>query len=85
MLCGFDFVIAPLARADYRPPAASGGIAAGGGLVAPFKREDVLYLNSSEFVNQVRLRMQKLPPGWRQACMHAAMQSAPVPCSVGAA
>jgi hypothetical protein len=50
MLCGFDFIVAPLARPDYRPPSAS---AEGGKLVAPFKKEDVLYLNSSQYINQV--------------------------------
>ncbi len=54
LLCGFDFVVTPLVRPDYRPPpAAPPPGACPGQLVPPFQREDVLYLPSSARVSQV--------------------------------
>ncbi len=53
MLCGFDFVVAPLVHPDHRPPPPAPTPDAG--LPAPFSRDDVLYLASSQWVRQVRV------------------------------
>jgi protein arginine N-methyltransferase 5 len=74
LLCGFDFVVAPLVRPDYRPPLP--GPSTNGQLTPPFQREQVLYLSSSERVSQVR---ESRPPPCktspaRRCCMHACMR-----------
>lgn len=51
MLVGFDFIVTPLVRPTYRPPAPAPAI--NGQLPEPFGVDDVLYLNSSQWTNQV--------------------------------
>eukprot|EP00798_Chlamydomonas_sp_ICE-L_P014068 gene14068-20013_t len=50
LLCGFDFVVSPLVRDDYRPP--SGPIDKGQ-LSTPYTPDDVLYLPSCSMNSQV--------------------------------
>ncbi|PNH09519.1 Protein arginine N-methyltransferase 5 [Tetrabaena socialis] len=50
-LCGFDFVVAPLVRDSWRPPAPAEP--KNGQLPSPLNREDCLYINSSQWANQV--------------------------------
>ena len=50
MLCGFDFVVTPLLRPDYRPPSPEDTVKST--LAAPFSRDDVLYLPSTQYQNQ---------------------------------
>lgn len=50
-LCGFDFVVAPLVREGWRPPAPA--VPQNGQLPSPFDRDDCLYINSSQWANQV--------------------------------
>lgn len=51
-LCGFDFVVAPLVRESWRPPAPA--VLDNGALPSPLERSDCLYINSSQWANQVR-------------------------------
>jgi protein arginine N-methyltransferase 5 len=44
-LAGFDFILAPLTRSDYRPPTAAAA--------PPFDKADVLYLSSTKRITQV--------------------------------
>ncbi|KXZ56533.1 hypothetical protein GPECTOR_1g479 [Gonium pectorale] len=50
-LCGFDFVVAPLVRDTWRPPAPA--VPENGALPSPLNRDDCLYINSSQWANQV--------------------------------
>ncbi|PNW85217.1 hypothetical protein CHLRE_03g176550v5 [Chlamydomonas reinhardtii] len=50
-LCGFDFVVAPLVRESWRPPAPA--VLDNGALPSPLERSDCLYINSSQWANQV--------------------------------
>ncbi|GLC44329.1 hypothetical protein PLESTB_000481500 [Pleodorina starrii] len=50
-LCGFDFVVTPLVRDNWRPPAPA--VPENGSLPSPFNRDDCLYINSSQWANQV--------------------------------
>jgi hypothetical protein len=52
LLCGFDFIVAPLVRPEHRPPAPGPPVNAA--LPLPFARDDVLYLGSSQWTRQVR-------------------------------
>eukprot|EP00201_Polytomella_parva_P006954 CAMPEP_0175078326 /NCGR_PEP_ID=MMETSP0052_2-20121109/24036_1 /TAXON_ID=51329 ORGANISM="Polytomella parva, Strain SAG 63-3" /NCGR_SAMPLE_ID=MMETSP0052_2 /ASSEMBLY_ACC=CAM_ASM_000194 /LENGTH=328 /DNA_ID=CAMNT_0016348195 /DNA_START=194 /DNA_END=1177 /DNA_ORIENTATION=+ len=51
LLCGFDFIVAPLTRPDYRPPAKCDGSETQA--PASFSRNDVLYINSSQWANHI--------------------------------
>ncbi|KAG2500070.1 hypothetical protein HYH03_002347 [Edaphochlamys debaryana] len=50
-LCGFDFIVAPLVREEWRPPAPA--VPQNGQLPSPLNRDDCLYINSSQWANQV--------------------------------
>ncbi|GIL73292.1 hypothetical protein Vretimale_4879 [Volvox reticuliferus] len=50
-LCGFDFIVAPLVRDGWRPPAPT--VPENGSLPSLFNRDDCLYINSSQWANQV--------------------------------
>ncbi|KAJ9525988.1 hypothetical protein QJQ45_009372 [Haematococcus lacustris] len=52
LLCGFDFVVAPLVRPGHRPAPPSAA-SQSDGVALPFGRDDVLYLPSSQWVRQV--------------------------------
>eukprot|EP00955_Chlamydomonas_euryale_P036267 350388-Chlamydomonas_euryale.AAC.27 len=65
LLCGFDFVVAPVVRPGYRPPAPAPS--AGGQLTPPFQRSDVLYLSSTALSGQVAWAGLKAVP-WQGRC-----------------
>ena len=54
-MCGFDFIIAPLMRPGHKPPPPSA--AEPHTLLLPFSRPDVLYLNSTQWIRQVCIRV----------------------------
>lgn len=83
LLCGFDFIVTPLARPEHRPPPPQPAV--NGQLPLPFQRDDVLYLGSSQWVRQVSWRdaaarththvvggmMRRLLQAPDEPCMHS--------------